>query len=645
MFDKKLPHQRTIRKWYQSIDGDPGCTTEALMALKLKCADAARNKKKVICNLIMDEVAIRQHIEYDSTKKKFHGYVDFGNQFEDVSTEPVVAKEVLTFMVNALNDRWKIPVAYFLVNGLNSTEKSDIIKEVLIFLHSSDITISSITFDGAASNLASANKLQACLQRGSLNSTFLHPVTNQKIYIFLDICHMLKLIRNTFASIGVLYNKNGDSIQWSFVTKLEHLQSVEGVLLANKLRKKHVQFHNQKMKTSLAAQTISLSVAAALQNQINRKNKDFIGCEATIEFLTVFNNLFDVFNSKSKFGKRFKRPLRQDTFDEYNNYFEYAVDYIENLKILHNDVMKPILSTPSKTGYLGFLIAVSNFKGMYSDYVVPSKLEYILGYKLSQDHIETFFSAIRSRGGWNNNPTSQQFKAAYKKLLVHTEVKSATTSNCLDVGTPIILSVSPDSFGTPIKPMPVIDTGELLEDVASSDTESDVEIDIQYISPVIHDAVVYISGFVEKSLCKVLKKKCMYCKFEVERLPEYGQIDLINCKNFGGLIKPKTDIVEICLVAEKEVAKYNIEKKLHNDFYVEMLGKCFKKINMNIFSTFYEEISHTLECPHDRRYLVRYCLEKYIQIKLFHIAETKTIDVQKSKIRQKYNKLILFSGQ
>lgn len=71
MFENKLPHQRTIRKWYQSIDGDPGCTTEALMALKLKCADAARNDKKVICNLQMDEVAIRQHIEYDSTKKNF----------------------------------------------------------------------------------------------------------------------------------------------------------------------------------------------------------------------------------------------------------------------------------------------------------------------------------------------------------------------------------------------------------------------------------------------------------------------------------------------------------------------------------------------------------------------------------------------
>lgn len=43
------------------------------------------------------------------------------------------------------------------------------------------------------------------------------------------------------------------------------------------------------------------------------------------------------------------------------------------------------------------------------------RMKYLLTYKLSQDYLETFFSAI-SRGGFNNNPNVFQLKSAYKRL-------------------------------------------------------------------------------------------------------------------------------------------------------------------------------------------------------------------------------------
>ena len=45
-----------------------------------------------------------------------------------------------------------------------------------------------------------------------------------------------------------------------------------------------------------------------------------------------------------------------------------------------------------------------------------------LTYKLSQDHLELFFSAVRAAGGFNN-PTAQQFMAAYKRLLLRSTIK------------------------------------------------------------------------------------------------------------------------------------------------------------------------------------------------------------------------------
>ena len=61
-FDLALPSQSQIRQWYSKIAAVPGFTEPAFNALKAKVADAKRNGKKVICSLMMDEMAIKKHI-------------------------------------------------------------------------------------------------------------------------------------------------------------------------------------------------------------------------------------------------------------------------------------------------------------------------------------------------------------------------------------------------------------------------------------------------------------------------------------------------------------------------------------------------------------------------------------------------------
>lgn len=40
--------------------------------------------------------------------------------------------------------------------------------------------------------------------------------------------------------------------------------------------------------------------------------------------------------------------------------------------------------------------------------------------------------------GFNDNPTAQQFEAAYRKLLIHNDVVCSEKSNCIDQGTKIL---------------------------------------------------------------------------------------------------------------------------------------------------------------------------------------------------------------
>lgn len=65
----------------------------------------------------------------------------------------------------------------------------------------------------------------------------------------------------------------------------------------------------------------------------------------------------------------------------------------------------------------------------------------MLTYKLSQDHLELFYSAVRSRGGFNNNPSPKQFAAIFKRLLIHHELKHVH-GNCEDHTITPILEVS-----------------------------------------------------------------------------------------------------------------------------------------------------------------------------------------------------------
>jgi len=89
-FDLCLPHQKTISKWYRSVDRSAGYSDECLKAVQ---AHATSLGHPLTCALMMDEMAIRRQVEWDG--KMYTGYVDFGSQVDDDSLP--VAKEALVF--------------------------------------------------------------------------------------------------------------------------------------------------------------------------------------------------------------------------------------------------------------------------------------------------------------------------------------------------------------------------------------------------------------------------------------------------------------------------------------------------------------------------------------------------------------------
>ncbi|KYN15927.1 THAP domain-containing protein 9 [Trachymyrmex cornetzi] len=143
----------------------------------------------------------------------------------------------------------------------------------------------------------------------------------------------------------------------------------------------------------------------------------------------MFNNAFDTLNVRSQFAKRtiYKVPVTDENYDELKAHADNIIQYISDLKTVQN---LPILKSNRKVGFLGFIICLKNIFELW-DVLKQLKLNYLLTFKLNQDHLETYFSAIRSRGGFNDNPNAQQFEAAYKRLMIRHEISASEKSNCL----------------------------------------------------------------------------------------------------------------------------------------------------------------------------------------------------------------------
>ena len=126
--------------------------------------------------------------------------------------------------------------------------------------------------------------------------------------------------------------------------------------------------------------------------------------------------------------KNYKAPIRKSNYQYTKTFLDEAREYIKDLK---GPDGRSILVSKRKTGFLGFMVCIDSVCGLVDDLINVQNpvLKYLLTYKLSQDHLELFFSTVRASGGWNNNPTMCQFIAAYKQLLMRHNIEGGH-GNC-----------------------------------------------------------------------------------------------------------------------------------------------------------------------------------------------------------------------
>lgn len=593
------------------------------------------------CCLMLDGMSIRQGSSWDSNLGKFVGHVDYGGHVENSDR---LASEVLVFMAVGLSGRWKVPCAFFFTDHMNSDQQTNYVLDCIRRLHAVGIVVRAVTCDGTEVNLKMFRNVGITMDEPH----FSHPCDSSvNVYGICDVCHMLKLVRNALADLKVLRDAENKEIKWSYIQNLVDVQETAGIRAANKVNVNHVNFHKHKMKVKLAAQVLPKSVADALdflRSDVGEFRQ--LGNEATVQFIRVFDHLFDLLNSHSPFAKGPKSPLRLGNMGHWKSLLTSFKHYITSLK--SGDGVS-LLQHRRKTAFIDFVLNINSVSQLASDLLerTVNPFNYFLTYKLSQDHLELFFSKVRSRGGFNNNLSVSQFKAAFRSLILKNCVAPSLNANCTSLEA---------------------DEGYIIihrKSRASCTELSDVQVDNivieNYVNAVqqskfVGNCLYYICGFVIRTVANNLS--CEDCVASLHDClldtPDRAVCGLVNRKDRGGLKHSSNSVYKIVSVTETVVNREIIcLGKLPNTAHLRLLIEC--KVldilsNHDLFPLFDAHFSSSIFVTGESHYLqlMKLIISKYINIRLKDYGKQflrKHHFGNKQSTRMQANKLVLFAGR
>jgi hypothetical protein len=113
-------------------------------------------------------------------------------------------------MAVGINAHLKIPLGYFLVKGISAAQQADYIRECLHLIHGTGAKVVAFTCDGPPVNINTLKHLGASITYPEMKSTFTNPADNTEICVILDACHMLKLHRNAWGKLQLMYNDSDE---------------------------------------------------------------------------------------------------------------------------------------------------------------------------------------------------------------------------------------------------------------------------------------------------------------------------------------------------------------------------------------------------------------------------------------------------
>lgn len=253
----KLPSRNTLQNYIGNTSGETGFSALANARVEAELQNLGSNHSRT-CSLVIDEMQIKQKLQYNKQQDAFVGQVDVG-PLNTSTKEPVLANSLLCFLLNGLSVSFRIPVAYFFTKGLSGSKLSRFVF-VLKKVEDVGFRVLRIVTDNHRVNV-SAMKI---LCDGQLTHRIEHPVDPARVlFLSFDYCHVLKNISSQFLQRDM---GKDSQLRSPFVKDLYDLQKKCSIKAVRFLSRKHIYPNNiEKMNVKRAIQLFSPDVTSALK--------------------------------------------------------------------------------------------------------------------------------------------------------------------------------------------------------------------------------------------------------------------------------------------------------------------------------------------------------------------------------------------
>ena len=211
---------------------------------------------------------------------------------------------------------------------------------------------------------------------------------------------------------------------------LNTLQEDIRFTFANRLKCKHIMWTKHKMNVSMAAQTLSHSVASAIDFlQGEMELSEFEGSKHTSEFIKGIDTVFDLLNNRNPFIKENKAPVTSKSLEAWSTKCRELANYMFDFKDEKGNLP---WNGRTKIVIWGFSFSLHSVASICKELLTHKYLPYrfVLTYKFSWDHIELLFNKISRCCGWNNNPNVMEFKYAIRRIILSNSIEPSKTCNC-----------------------------------------------------------------------------------------------------------------------------------------------------------------------------------------------------------------------
>ena len=378
-----LPSIKTLKRVLSNVNVQPGFNKQILEALKHKVSSMSDWNK--LCVIAMDEMSIKQCLNYNAKTDEIEGFEDFGN----LGRTKYIANHAIAFMVRGLVGKWKQPVGYFLSSGpMSGSTMKSLLFQCIEKLTGIGLTVKAVICDQGSNN---RNLFESGLNVSILKPYFI--VLEQKVYLLYDPPHLVKNVRNNLRKHGFIVD--GKAVSWDYIKSFWEADSKLPIRMAPRLTFRHINLPPfAPLRVKLATQVLSHSVASGISTYCHFQALP-PEAQYTADFCEKMDQLFNCFNSSSM---RSNAKMRHaiTTNSGHKKFLTDCLDWFSTIRSQGPRTNLPCVS--------GWKLAISSLLQLWDELHTNYGLPYLLTNRLNQDCVENLFSIIHGKGGHRDNP-------------------------------------------------------------------------------------------------------------------------------------------------------------------------------------------------------------------------------------------------